>query len=150
MKASIIKRIEALEQAAVQVARHPLILIDVTKFDSPDRSAYWDGDNTVLTRYGLQEEPVEAGTIHSIVIDLHPQARERWLETRDLDEGDLDAFEQQRTLDDRRRAKAGREQAERERLAAIAAAEPRAVIGWDREGNPVFDGDPGVSTNWGD
>lgn len=74
MKASILERLEVLEQAANRVAIPPLRLVDVTKLDPADREACWLGDNAVMTRIGV---PVDSptGPIHPIVIDLHSASR---------------------------------------------------------------------------
>jgi len=64
--------------------------------------------------------------------------------------GELEAFEPRQVLNEHRREKDARDDAEREKLAAIRTNRPRAVIGHDREGRPVYDDDLHVVTNWAD
>jgi hypothetical protein len=79
MKASTRKRLQALEQAVEVEQVRPVVIIDVTKLPAAEREAYWAGDETVLRKYGAPD-PVECppGQIHTIVVDVHPAARERW------------------------------------------------------------------------
>ncbi len=89
MKASILKRLQNLEQAASGHARLPLVLIDVTKIPEADRNAYRAGDETILLRFGAPDPAqMPPGQIHTIVIDLHPAFSDRRLEVDDFEEND--------------------------------------------------------------
>lgn len=132
MKPSTLKRLEELEQAANRVTLPPLLLVDVTKFDGSDRDAYWQGDTTVMTRSGVPADS-PSGMIHTLVIDLNPECRAKWLTTVDMDDEDLEAFEQRQILDEQRRERDARDQQERARLEAWREAEPR----YDHSGYPI-------------
>lgn len=56
MRASILKRLDALERAADQATMRPLVLIESHLFDPVDRDAYWAGDDGVLKRYIARDE----------------------------------------------------------------------------------------------
>ncbi len=55
MRASILRRLKALEAVAQQATTQPLVLIESHLFDPVDRDAYWAGDDAVLTRYGARD-----------------------------------------------------------------------------------------------
>ncbi len=144
--------IDITESSHERATISPLHLVDVMTFDPVDREAYWsgpDGEITVLTRIG---EPVDAPAgfgIHTIVIYLHESSRDKWEATRDLDCDDLERFEQQAVREDERREQVDRDESEAAKLAAIRTNRPPAVIGYDREGRPVYD-DSNMVTNWGE
>lgn len=125
MKPSILKRIESLEQSAIQRSRPPLWLLDILTLDLADREEYWSGDaNAVLTRIGVPVGGESTGQIRTIQIDIHPESRDRWLETHDLDETALEDYEQRVILEDQRREAAERDARERAALDAIRNSRP--------------------------
>lgn len=99
-----------------------------------------------MTRIGVQVAS-PAGMIHTIVIVLNPECRAKWLTTVNMDDDDLEEFEQREILNEQRREQEAREQQERAKLEAWREAQPRAIIGHDRAGNPVYDNDPRMTTN---
>ena len=68
----------------------------------------------------------------------------------DVSGGDLELFEQNAILEDQRREKEVRDEQERAEMDRIRNTRPRAVLGFDSAGNPVYDDDPGMMTNWGE
>lgn len=116
MKASILKRLEALEAAATAVTARPIVLIDITKLPDADRDAFWSGDDMVLTRYGLPDGPVAPGRVHTLVISIHPETREAWVSTVDLDDDDLDEYEQRMIREEERRERKAREREQSEKI----------------------------------
>lgn len=76
MEASVLKRLDALEAAATAVATLPIVLIKVHRFDPADRDAFWNGNQTVLSRYGLPDGPAPTGSIRALVINVHSASRE--------------------------------------------------------------------------
>jgi hypothetical protein len=127
MRATLLKRIEALEAAAKQATARPLVLVDVTKMPEHERDAYWAGDDAVLTRHGARDgEDVEPGTIHTLVISVHEAARDAWQSTGELDDDALEAQERREEAEGRRRAAEERERAHRARIAAQTPYVPPA------------------------
>lgn len=51
--------------------------------------------------------------------------------------------------DEERQAREAHDDAEAAKLAVIRINRPRAVIGYNREGRPVYDDDPHKVANWG-
>jgi hypothetical protein len=151
MRATTRKRLLALEAAAKLTTARPLVLIDVMKLPEADRDAYWSGDDVLLTRYGARDgDEAAPGTIHTLVISLHLESRREWLTTRDMNEEELEDHEQRQIHEEARREREAQAERERASLAVFRDAHPRAVIGYDREGRPVYDDDPRRSTNWVD
>ncbi len=139
MKPDLLRRLKAVERAIEQTSRPPLRLVDVMTFDPVDREAFWD--NGVMPPIAI---PVDTppGSIHTLVIDLHESSRDRWHATGDMDDEDLETFEQGEILNEQRREAEERDARERAAMDAIRAAEPR----YDFSGYPVVSED---STAWG-
>ncbi len=138
MKPIILRRLEALERVVDQSSRPPVQLIDVLKLDPVDREACWsgpEGEIAVLSRMGVPVGGESTGHIHTIQIDIHPESRDRWLETHDLDETALDDYEQRVIFEDQRRKREERDARERAAMDAVKAAEPR----YDYAGYPLQD-----------
>ena len=76
MKASILRRLEALERAAKQHSTPRLRLVDVFQLPEADRNAYWPGDEHVLNRYAPPIPDMPPGIITTIVVGLNPESRE--------------------------------------------------------------------------
>ncbi len=85
-----------------------------------------------MTRFGVPADS-PSGMIHTIVIDLNPECRTKWLTTVDMDDHDLEAFEQREILNEQRREQEAREQQERAKLEALREAQPR----YDYSGYPI-------------
>jgi hypothetical protein len=134
VKADLLRRLQAVEAALAYEHVKPLAVVDVLKMSDDDRSAYWNGDDAILTRYGArhgQEGPAQG--IHTLVIDMHESARQRWLATRNLSDEELEA-------QDLRQLNA---EQEAERSAAPAAqAATQSVWGYSADGQPIYDNDP--------
>lgn len=112
MKATSLKRLTALEQAAIPNTRPPRRLAEARRFAHDDQLAFWSGDQTVLSRYGLPDDRAPTGSIRALVINVHPASREDWLATIDLDDDDeLEAFEQRRINDELRREREAKAEA---------------------------------------
>lgn len=129
MKVEILRRIAALEQTADRTDRPPLQLLNILALEPVDREEYWsgpEGEVAVLTRIGIPIGGEATGYIHTIQIDIHSESRNRWLETHDLDETDLEAFEQSEILNEQRREKEARDEQERAAMDAIRNSRPRA------------------------
>lgn len=90
MKAQLLKRIQALEQAALRQSRRPIVMVEVLEMTDADRETYWAGDRDVLRKYGAPD-PTECppGQVHTIVIDIHPNWRPAWREVPDLEADDI-------------------------------------------------------------
>ena len=90
MKAQLLKRIQALEQAALRQSRRPIVMVEVLAMTDADREAYWAGDRDVLRKYGAPD-PAECpvGQIHTIVIDVHPDSRQACREMTDPKADDI-------------------------------------------------------------
>lgn len=71
-----------------------------------------------MTRLGVPANATP-GIVHTVVIDLHPEGRSRWLTTTDMDDDDLEAYEQQLIRQEEREAREERDKAERAKLAVI-------------------------------
>lgn len=92
MRASILKRLEALEQAVNRHARPQLRFVDVLQFSDDDRDAYWDGDEAVLSRYAPDLPDLPSDIIHTVVVSLNRDSRDAWEATRHLTDDELDAY----------------------------------------------------------
>lgn len=138
MKAKLLKRLEALEQAANRATTRLLVLIDVTKLPEADREAYWSGDDAVLQRYAARDgaEMSQGTIIHTLVISVHPKLRQEWLATVNLDEDDLEAHEQRAILREQRREREARDAQERSALEAVRDA---GRVRYDYSGYPIRD-----------
>lgn len=126
MKASTLKRPAEIEQVADRASMQPLVLIDVLTFDPADRDAYWSGDDGVLTRYGgrdgIESKP---GMILYPCDQPHPKSPEGWLTTRDMDEDELESFEQRQIHEEQRREREAAAERERLKVEAMNAARVR-------------------------
>lgn len=140
MKATTLKRLDALEQVANQASRPPLCLFEAHRLPPDDRAAFWAGDDAVLTRHGLTDE-ADSPNVRVVVISIHPEARDKWRETAGMDDAGLEIHEQREILNEQLRE---REAAERERAALDAAKEqrPRAIWRYEPDGTPIYDDDP--------
>lgn len=138
MKASTLKRLADIGQAVDRASLQPLVLVAMAKFDPVDRDAYWDGDDAVLTRYGARDGAESSpGTVHTLVISLHPESLQEWLTTRDMDDDDLEAYEQRHIHQQERRKRDAREERER---AALEAVRDAGRVRYDYSGYPINDG----------
>jgi hypothetical protein len=135
VKAYIRKRLDALDAPASRAALRPFVLIDITKLPDADRESYWCGDDAVLTRHGarvgVESSP---GTIHTPVISLHPESRQEWLITRDMDDDDLEAYEQRMIREDACRKREAQAEQERQKTEAM-----NAKVRYDYSGYPTID-----------
>jgi hypothetical protein len=111
----------------------------VTALGPADRDAYWNGDESVLARYGVAGTGATSDFIHTVIIDIHPDARSHSEDTADLDDGDLEAAEFRRELEERRKISERRDapyKAMVSREPAIPSAPPNAYHPeneWDRK-----------------
>ena len=148
MRAVLRKRLNALEASLAQQTRKPIELIDVDDFDPADRDAFLDGDGSILNRYGFDPDDSSPG-IRAIIISVHPDHREAF-DMANMDDEEFERMERRREADDRRRQAEERERTQLEAIQAAEADPPSAVIGWRRNGEPVYDDEPRMSTNWVD
>src|SRR5690606_23727290 len=103
MRASILKRIEALEQAANTRTYPRLTFVDVLQFPDDDRNAYWDGDESVLSRYAPDVSDLPSDVIHTVVISLNPDSRDAWEATRDMTDDEQEAYDDARIRESERK-----------------------------------------------
>lgn len=119
MKAELLRRLDALEAVAKRVDIPPLRLVDVLTLEAPDREEYWsgpDGEIAVLTRMGVPIDGESTGSVHTVVIDLHPASREKWSATAGMDDDALEAFEQAAIFQEQIQEREERDAKERARL----------------------------------
>ena len=91
MKASIRKRLQQLEDAATAQGARQIVLVEVLAMTEEDREAYWAGDDAVLRRYGAPDPSgCPEGSVHTIVIEVHPACRPAWSGASSVD-GEDDA-----------------------------------------------------------
>lgn len=112
----------------------PLPLVDVTWFDGAGGDVHWQGIPRSLTRCGVPADS-PSGMIHTLVIDLNPECRAKWLTTVDMDDDDLEAYEQCEILNEQRREQEVRDEQERAKLEAWREAEAR----FDHAGYPIVE-----------
>jgi hypothetical protein len=92
VKASILKRLEALERAVTQQTTPRLSIVEVHTLPDADRDAIWDGDTGVLNRYAPPGPDVQPGTISTVVISVSPACRESWLATQGMSDAERNAY----------------------------------------------------------
>jgi hypothetical protein len=142
MKASIVKRLEALEKAVVQTTVPRLTIVDVHALPDADREGFWNGNTGILDRYAPPVADLPPGIITTMVVSLCPESRDEWRQTRGMTDAEQAANHARRIAEeDRREREAGWA-----RLAAVPGGvneqRPRAVWGYDRAGKPIYDDDP--------
>jgi hypothetical protein len=92
VKASILKRLEALERAVTQQTTPRLSIVEVHTLPDADRDAIWDGDTGVLNRYAPPGPDVQPGTISTVVISVSPACRDTWQQTRGMTDAERNAY----------------------------------------------------------
>ena len=124
MKAATLRRLDKLDLMANLNQRPRMQLVDLMK--TPDAlDAFLSGDTSVLPDV---PEGVPAGVIHTLVISVHPTARDAWQETREMDEDALEELERRRDAEDARQASADREREYFDRVKAAADAARLAAV----------------------
>jgi len=103
MKASLLKRLQALEDATNRRVIPPLRLIDATKLPDVDRDAILNGDTDALNRIAPVVPDLPPGTVQAIVVSLNPESRDVWEATRGMSDDEYDAWNDARIRESERK-----------------------------------------------
>jgi hypothetical protein len=126
MRRDLLKRLEALEQAANTRTFPRLTFVNVLQLPDDDREAYWSGDVDVLNRYAPPVPDLPPGTIHTIIVTLNPESRSIWEQARGMSDEEYDAWDEQRIR-------------ESERKAPEPVPEAKSEARYDWNGYPIID-----------